>query len=227
MYVNLFYANKSVAEFLVQMLQALFEALLTGSSLGTEALIDLFSLKDNDTPETVYDYAHALDILVRDKTTPKARLQVALSTIWRRIYLRDNWSDIGQSTSTLSDEAIASSLQSTALFATLSALAERDSASLDENLILRPSQAFFTSSAEEESALKTRFSSSKMYEGLHVESVIEKCEADSRDLRELVDGSGNTKLEEFFDEVQRLVLQSREEQVGEADAEGDDTMDIA
>ena len=38
------------------MLQALFEALLTGSALGTEALIDLFTLKDNETPETIYDY---------------------------------------------------------------------------------------------------------------------------------------------------------------------------
>lgn len=74
---------------LLQLTASLFEALLTGRALGTEDLADLLSVKDNESDEQVNDFAHAVDLLARDTATPQARIALAVRTVWRRVYLRD------------------------------------------------------------------------------------------------------------------------------------------
>lgn len=72
-----------------QLAHALFEGLLTGRALAPEDLIDLLSLKDNDSAEQISDYSNAVELLTRDKRTPSARLELALRIIWRRTLLHD------------------------------------------------------------------------------------------------------------------------------------------
>ena len=185
----------------------LFERLLSGAVLSTEDLIDLLTLKDNASNEEKNDYTYALDIVARDTETPRGRLQVSLSTIWRRIYLRDDWTSLRQNTSNLSDEAISSALRSTALYSTLLALAARNP---DKTLHVRPSKALYSNSTEEEEAVRARFSSSSTYSKVSIDGLLTGYEYEGRELTKLVQGS-HTALEDLYDEVERLVALTVEE----------------
>jgi len=63
--------------------------LLQGKALSDEELVDLLSLKDND--ETPDDFYAALQILAKAKGLPEARQLHAFRSVWRRIYLHDEY----------------------------------------------------------------------------------------------------------------------------------------
>ena len=67
----------------------LYERLIDGKVLRIEDLCDLYSLKRNDAESSFGDYAHAVELLIRDQVTPQIRLQVALKAVWRRVYAHD------------------------------------------------------------------------------------------------------------------------------------------
>jgi nuclear pore complex protein Nup133 len=79
----------ALAVILKQLTTSLFEALLMGRALSTEDLADLLSVKDNEANEQAHDFAHALELLSRDRSTPQARMALAARTVWRRVYMRD------------------------------------------------------------------------------------------------------------------------------------------
>ena len=72
----------------LQLLLDLGQALLDGTALDLEGVIDVLSLKDNGGTFAA-DFAIALDRLTRDDSLPEGRKQVALLSIWRRIFVRD------------------------------------------------------------------------------------------------------------------------------------------
>ncbi|KAI0065375.1 hypothetical protein BV25DRAFT_1880143 [Artomyces pyxidatus] len=96
----------------------LVRSLLQGKSLSVEDIADVLSLKDNlSTPE---DYATALHLLARADNLPDVRRLAAFRTVWRRIYIHDDWETIRQ-TIGLTDAELNERFCSTALFAALTA----------------------------------------------------------------------------------------------------------
>jgi len=64
--------------------------LLSGTSLSPENLVDVLTLKVNgEAQESEGDFAAALEVLVRAKAVPEARREIALQSVWRRVYLAD------------------------------------------------------------------------------------------------------------------------------------------
>ncbi|GAA6004642.1 hypothetical protein JCM10207_000965 [Rhodosporidiobolus poonsookiae] len=118
--------------------------LFAGQALTAEDLIDLFTLKEN-VGEQSGDFATALDVLVRAKELPEARKKVALESIWRRVYIQDDWRSLKDATG-LRDEEMADALRNTAFYATLTTAA---GSSHPQSLYLEPSQCFSSATADE------------------------------------------------------------------------------
>jgi len=72
-----------------QIFKQLLRQLLQGKALSDEELVDLLSLKDND--ETLDDFYAALHILAKTKGLPESRQLHAFTSVWRRIYLHDEY----------------------------------------------------------------------------------------------------------------------------------------
>jgi len=89
----------------------------------TEDAVDVLTLKDNH--ESVEDFATALHLLSRIKGLPEARQASAFRTVWRRVYLHDDWDNI-RKTANISDAELSNRFRSTALYATLCAILPRE-----------------------------------------------------------------------------------------------------
>ncbi|WWD16353.1 hypothetical protein CI109_100779 [Kwoniella shandongensis] len=111
----------------------LTQELVDGKGLDLEGLIDVLTLKDNY--ERVGDAAIALDRLVRDKDLPEGRKQVALLSIWRRVYIRDNWAEIAN-TAGRSEQAQRAKVRATLTYQTIRAV--NDIKDFPRNFILSP-----------------------------------------------------------------------------------------
>ncbi|KWU46470.1 methyltransferase type 11 [Rhodotorula sp. JG-1b] len=121
--------------------------LFEGRILSTEDLVDVLTLKEN-VNEQAGDFGSALDILVRAKDVPEARRRTALASIWRRVYIQDDWASL-KSSAGLTDEEMTGALRNTAFFATLKAGATSD---VPKSMYLEPAQSFSTANATEISA---------------------------------------------------------------------------
>ncbi|TFY65035.1 hypothetical protein EVJ58_g2238 [Rhodofomes roseus] len=96
----------------------LVRQLLQGKALSAEDVADVLSLKDNtSSPE---GFATALQILARAQTIPDARKVSAFRSVWRRIYIHDDWETI-RHTVTVSDAELNARFRGTALYAALQA----------------------------------------------------------------------------------------------------------
>ncbi|CCM02415.1 uncharacterized protein FIBRA_04513 [Fibroporia radiculosa] len=103
---------------LQQIFKQLVRQLLQGKALSPEDLADVLSLKDNaDSPG---DYATALQILSRARNIPSARRLSAFRTVWRRIYIHDDWNVLRQ-TANVPDAELNMRFRNTALYAALQA----------------------------------------------------------------------------------------------------------
>lgn len=166
------------------------KGLLEGEVLSPEDLIDLLTLKEDDAEPGV-TFSEALEILVRAKNLPEARRQVALQTIWRRIYIRDDWAGF-RAASELKDEELSAALRSTALYETLTKAAD---ANHPNTMFLQPSEALFTGSADE---LSARFPDAPA----HLVSLwLNNYEAENQELEEAL---GRHGLEAYCGEIERL-----------------------
>ncbi|BGP37735.1 hypothetical protein JCM10449v2_001657 [Rhodotorula kratochvilovae] len=132
---------------LAQHLAKLGGRLFEDQTLTAEDLIDLLSLKEN-VGEQANDFAAALDVLVRAKDLPAERRQVALESIWRRVYIQDDWASLKLAVG-VSDEEMAGALRNTAYYATLVAAARSSHQPSD---FLQPAQAFSTATTTSLSA---------------------------------------------------------------------------
>ncbi|KAJ3744726.1 Non-repetitive/WGA-negative nucleoporin C-terminal-domain-containing protein [Lentinula detonsa] len=101
--------------------------LLQGKSLSIEDTVDVLTLKDNF--DSVGDYATALHLLARCNL-PEARKHAAFTTVWRRIYLHDDWKAI-QKTSGVGDAELSQRFRQTALYSTFLDILSRPDEDVD------------------------------------------------------------------------------------------------
>ncbi|KAJ3934928.1 MAG: hypothetical protein NXY57DRAFT_593318 [Lentinula lateritia] len=99
---------------LTNIFKNLVKDLLQGKSLSIEDTVDVLTLKDNF--DSVGDYATALHLLARCNLL-EARKHAAFRTVWRRIYLHDDWSAI-QKTTGVGDAELTQRFRETALYTT-------------------------------------------------------------------------------------------------------------
>ncbi|KAJ6596941.1 hypothetical protein DFH09DRAFT_1403501 [Mycena vulgaris] len=102
----------------------LVRQLLQGNALSMEDTVDVLTLKDNVT--SVEDYTTALHLLARVQNLPEARRMSAFRSVWRRIYIHDDWDAIRR-TANVSDQELNERFRATALYATLSVVLSMDS----------------------------------------------------------------------------------------------------
>ncbi|KAJ7940617.1 Non-repetitive/WGA-negative nucleoporin C-terminal-domain-containing protein [Mycena leptocephala] len=102
----------------------LVRQLLQGNALSMEDTVDILTLKDNTT--SVEDYTTALHLLARVQNLPEARRMSAFRSVWRRIYIHDDWNAIRR-TANVSDHQLNERFRATALYATLSVVLSMES----------------------------------------------------------------------------------------------------
>ncbi|KAK0450161.1 Non-repetitive/WGA-negative nucleoporin C-terminal-domain-containing protein [Armillaria borealis] len=100
---------------LTQVFKDFVRNVLQGKVLSIEDAVDVLSLKDNN--ETLGDFAMALHLLAGVQDIPRARKTSAFRTVWRRIYIHDDWNTIRQ-TANVSDSELSERFRGTALYAT-------------------------------------------------------------------------------------------------------------
>ena len=135
-----------------------------------------------------------------------------------------SWAALRQSAASSSDDALATSLRGTALFSTL--LSCYSKPAQEQVSVLRPAQALFGNTPEEEDALRARFSADTaggLYSKVSVDKVAAEHASESQRLRECVEGQ-SVKLEEFFDEVERLVGVEMQQQQNQEASGQDETL---
>ncbi|KAF8921233.1 hypothetical protein CPB85DRAFT_1428242 [Mucidula mucida] len=93
--------------------------LLQGKVLSLEDAVDVLSLKDNEeTPEA---FAIALKLLIQAHQLPDARRASAFRSVWRRVYLHDDWPTL-QKTDHVPDSELNDRFRNTALYVTFAAM---------------------------------------------------------------------------------------------------------
>ncbi|KAL4265228.1 nucleoporin Nup133 family protein [Pleurotus pulmonarius] len=122
--------------------------LLQGKALSMENVADVLSLQDNEN--SIENYITALQLLIQSEDLPGDRRLFAFRSIWRRIYIHDDWLQILQ-TANITDAEYTERLQQTALFATLAAISPQNKRP-DPGLVLTPDAAAMTPTAAEISA---------------------------------------------------------------------------
>lgn len=114
------HANLADRPALARILETGVETLLRGDALDTEDLVDVWTLKNPG--ERVSDGALAVERLWREvDELPRGRLDVALKSAWRRIYIRDDWADLAN-TAGRSEEDLRAGMRETWAYATFKAL---------------------------------------------------------------------------------------------------------
>lgn len=88
------------------------EQLLQGIALDCEKTADLYTLKDN-LGEAVNDFLHGFQLFLLDKDLSASRKRLWLATMWRRVYIRDDWYALSN-TSNASDMQIKAKLDGSA-----------------------------------------------------------------------------------------------------------------
>ncbi|KIK57777.1 hypothetical protein GYMLUDRAFT_45965 [Collybiopsis luxurians FD-317 M1] len=123
----------------------LVKDLLQGKVLSIEDTVDVLTLKDN--LDTVGDYATALHLLSRCNL-PETRKHSAFRTVWRRIYLHDDWKAI-QKTVGVGDAELSQRFRETALYFTLLDILSRENQDEPEGYETDPDVALIVPSLEE------------------------------------------------------------------------------
>ncbi|GAA5931821.1 Nup133p [Sporobolomyces koalae] len=177
---------------------------LEGVAVTPEQLVDLLTLKEN-VNERAGSFASALDVLVRAKDLPKARKQLTLESIWRRVYIQDDWAAL-RAAKGVSDEEMATTLRKTAFYATL---AGASGSNHPQSLYLEPLQSVSSATLPLLSALHPTMAQSDL------ELLLADYEIENRKLEEAVRQNG---LEEYAKEIVRLLRSDEMEQENESGA---------
>ncbi|MBW0480464.1 hypothetical protein O181_020179 [Austropuccinia psidii MF-1] len=181
--------------------QQLFERfllqILNGGALKIEDLIDLYSLKGNLEDERE-DFVIALDTLSRAKDLPPGRADLALKSVWRRIYIHEDWKALKKS-SNLSDDDLVTCLKTTALYHVLSNLMNSNATSQTALQILPPTELFFDPTLAFDNNLAVRFPDHSMAE---LEQLTQAYELENKTLQEAIEEGG---VQDFYSEIVRLI----------------------
>ncbi|TIB64724.1 hypothetical protein E3P78_01027 [Wallemia ichthyophaga] len=175
---------------LISHLHNLIRGLLTGKALDAEDLVDLLTLKDNFY-EQVGDYASAIDVCVRAKDVPDKRAHASLKSIWRRVYLRDDWVTLS-STMGMNDNQLGENLRQSALYATIQLASENDH---PEALFLTPKKSLNKLTDKD---LLARFPAMSQEE---VASILHDLQEENSRLETLI---RDYNLENWYNEVLRI-----------------------
>ncbi|KAG0146483.1 hypothetical protein CROQUDRAFT_671107 [Cronartium quercuum f. sp. fusiforme G11] len=182
--------------------------ILEGDALKMEDLIDVYSLKAN-LDDQIEDFVTALDAFSRATELVPGRAHLALQSVWRRIYIHEDWHALRKSTN-LSDEEVTACLKSTALFHVLSNVLDIDNRGQPSPQILTPTECFFDASASLADNLAIRFSEHSSYE---LEQLVVDYQEENNRLEDLIERAG---LMEYHAEILRLIQQ------GDNQPDGDD-----
>ncbi|GAA5966313.1 hypothetical protein JCM3765_005253 [Sporobolomyces pararoseus] len=182
--------------------------LLAGTAVTPEELIDLHTLKEN-VNEKSGDFASALDVLVRAKDLPQARKQLALESIWRRVYIQDDWAALRSATG-MRDEEMAGALRNTAFYSTL---ANASGSNHPQSLYLEPLQSQSSATLPLLAALHPTVSQSDL------ELLLSDYEVENQRLGSAVKQDG---LEQFAKEIVRLLRTDEMEQEGVEEVQAGD-----
>ncbi|KAF8892544.1 Non-repetitive/WGA-negative nucleoporin C-terminal-domain-containing protein [Infundibulicybe gibba] len=128
---------------LTQLFRNLVRELLHGKALSVEDIVDVLTLKDNDS--ALEDYATALHLLVPVENLPEARKMAAVRTVWRRIYIHDDWDAIRKTTN-ISDSSLVERFRHTALYAAFRSILPQQHPSIYDT---PPDVALMTPTAQE------------------------------------------------------------------------------
>ncbi|KAG2020222.1 methyltransferase type 11 [Coprinopsis cinerea AmutBmut pab1-1] len=170
----------------------LLKHLLQGRALSIEDAVDLLTMKDNR--ENLSDYSTALHLLASASNLPEARRLSAFRTVWRRVYLHDDWKAIGK-TAGVADATITDRYKGTALYATLCAtLARARSERVPNGYETSPDVALMVPSASEIAA---------RWSGLSQEQI----EAIVEDYNLERDKLGELELEDIYHRIRELAVQ--------------------
>ncbi|GAA5919787.1 hypothetical protein JCM1841_005860 [Sporobolomyces salmonicolor] len=192
-----------------QLFAKLSARLFEGQALSAEDIIDLYTLKEN-VQEQAADFAAALEVLVRAKDLPQARKQIALESIWRRVYTQDDWASL-RNAAGLSDEEMAEALRSTAFYATLFNV---DRSSVPPSFFLDPSQSFSSATSVELAARHPDLPAPSL------DLLLNDYEHENRALAEVVEQHG---LEQYCKEIRRL-LEEQGTTAAHGGEQGDEAM---
>ncbi|BGO89520.1 hypothetical protein NBRC10512_003981 [Rhodotorula toruloides] len=142
---------------LAQQLANLCTRAFANESISPEDLIDILSLKENNNKHAS-DVAAALDVLLRAKDLPDARSRVALESLWRRVYIQNDWAAL-RSSAGVKDEEMAAALRNTAFYAKLAAARKSRQ---PQDMLLEPSRSFSSATPDELAARFANLPSSKV-----------------------------------------------------------------
>ncbi|KAG6907355.1 hypothetical protein DXG01_009239 [Tephrocybe rancida] len=170
----------------------LVRGLLQGRALSIEDAVDVLTLKDNNS--SLEDFATALHLLARVQNLPGARAASAFRTVWRRIYIHDDWDAI-RKTANVSDAELSARFRSTALYNTFCAIVTRDYQPVGYET--SPDEALITPTTTE---ITSR------WPGLSQEQV----DALVRDYNNECDRLGELDLNDVFHRVRELAVQDVE-----------------
>ncbi|KAJ7582654.1 hypothetical protein C8J56DRAFT_955381 [Mycena floridula] len=191
-------ANLAQKPALALVFKTLVRQLLQGRVLSVEDVVDVLTLKDNI--DTLEDYATALQLLVRDQTIPESRKPSAFYSVWRRVYIHDDWQAI-RSTSNISDEQVDSKYRGSALYATLRSVLARDEPQSD-GYITTPNIALIVPSSTQ-IASRWPGKSSEEIEDL------------AQDYNFEMDKLGDMELTDIFERLKDIALQDYSWEHGE------------
>ncbi|KAJ1983615.1 hypothetical protein H4R34_001163 [Dimargaris verticillata] len=116
------------------------DQLRQGFKLATEDLVDFMTLKECSDDDQRMDFELALEVVSRSTQLPIKGFECALKSIWRRVFLHDDWKKINQTLYGTSDEELAQTLQNTTLFHTL-LLARQNG--LTKQFLVAPTEALY------------------------------------------------------------------------------------
>ncbi|KAJ7449858.1 hypothetical protein FB451DRAFT_741132 [Mycena latifolia] len=168
----------------------LVRQLLQGNALSMEDTVDVLTLKDNVT--SVEDYTTALHLLARVQNLPEARRMSAFRSVWRRIYIHDDWDAIRR-TANVSDHELNERFRATALYATLSIVLSMES----------PPEGYDTS-PDVALVIPTEAEVTSRWPGLSSEQV----DALLQDYTLECDKLGDLDLNDVYDRVRELAAQA-------------------
>lgn len=187
--------------------------ILAGDALRIEDLIEFYGLKAN-LNEQVDDFVIALDVFSRAKDLVPGRAHLALKSVWRRIYIHEDWQALKKS-SNLSDEDLITCLKSTALYHVLSSSIDPNDSGKVGLPISSPSESFFDPTESLNDDLAIRYPDHSLFE---LEQLNKDYQAENRKLQHAIESGG---LWEYYGEIVRLI---RESDPLEDDAPADVTM---
>ncbi|KAL5532748.1 hypothetical protein ACEPAF_4522 [Sanghuangporus sanghuang] len=186
-------------------LKSSVKELLQDRALKVEDLVDVLTLK-----ESTLDFEISLELVKEARDIPEARQLSAYRTVWRRIYIRDDWESISKTTNR-TDTQLVERFRKTALYATVRDELRR--ARDEQNGVLAPSDLVNTPNIvlplNEVAQLPTREELASRWPG-HSEEQLDALENDYKNEQQRLE---SFDLAPIVERVKKLAVQELEDEL--------------